>query len=65
MLLKQISFKVENDINRHRNIDSPIAVTSDGFDTIFIGTDKRIMMISPNGKVLTYEKIVIHTKLIE
>ena len=53
---KHVSFKAENDINRHRNIDSPIAVTTDGFDTVFVGTDKRILMISPDKKVLRYVK---------
>ena len=52
---ENVSLKTENDINRHRNIDSPIAVTSDGFNTIFVGTDKRILMISPDGKVLRYD----------
>ena len=52
---KHVSYKAENDINRYRNTDSPIAVTTDGFDTVFVGTDKRILMISPDGKVLRYD----------
>ena len=43
--------KTENDINRSQNIDSPIAIASDGFDKVFVGTDKRILMISPDAKV--------------
>ena len=53
---KHVSYKAENDINRYRNTDSPIAVTTDGFDTVFVGTDKRILMISPDKKVLRYDR---------
>ena len=53
---KHVSYKEENDINRYRNTDSPIAVTTDGFDTVFVGTDKRILMISPDKKVLRYDR---------
>ena len=48
-------FEIENDINANRATDSPIAITSDGFDTIFLGTDTRILMISADGKV--YKRI--------
>ena len=53
---EHVSFEAENDINKHQNTDSPVAVTSDGFDTIFVGTDKRILMISPEGKVFPLQK---------
>ena len=44
-------FELENDINANQETDSPIAITSDGFDTIFLGTDTRILMISADKKV--------------
>ena len=37
--------------HEHITTDSPIAITSDGFETIFIGTDARILMVLPDGCV--------------
>ena len=56
-------FDIENDINANRATDSPIAITSDGFDTIFLGTDTRILMISSDGKVYRCRFLIINTKV--
>ena len=37
--------------HEHVTTDSPIAITSDGFKTIFIGTDARVLMVLPDGGV--------------
>ena len=37
--------------NNYQTMESPITITSDKFDTMFLGTDTRILMVSTDGKV--------------
>ena len=41
-------------LNDYRTMESPITITSDKFDTIFLGTDTRVLMVSSDGKVIKF-----------